>query len=204
MGAIGSNEPMRRENPMSDKRLTAALCKMAGDNDHEALNALRMATTMLADRGSSWAKIAEMLTGRQLGDIMAPAGRQTPTPSASNDPWSDMFADIFGGAGGRTAAQPQPRPRASKFHTAREIPAYLWGTVHIVDERAWSGGDMLIVNIHDRNGVDVYGPMTIFDAALSKQARAAADRHDPQIVSASIRQPANSIHNPVINHMSVV
>lgn len=198
---------------MSDKRLTAALAKIGLDNDAEALAGARFATKLLKERGLDWPKVAEILLGRTLGDMMAPDGAQHPQPAPppAND-WGSAFADIFAGspfARKPAQAQPEPRPqpgrtsRTHNFLTGSMIPPYIHGTVRIDDEGVWSGKETLTVTLKSADGGTSYGPMKVFDQAVVAMLREAAHPYEPRIVTMTVRQPRQARHMPVVAQASL-
>lgn len=190
---------------MSDKRLTAALAKIAVENDGEALAAARIATKLLADRGLKWTDVAQMITGKTIADVMVADGLRPDAATPTANPFTDIFSGFAAAAGWSKPAEPVRTKRATRYVIGAEIPAHLYGAVRIDDEGKWRGGDMLTVSITNVDGTEQYGPIRVFDDAICADLRKAADRNDPQIVTVVVRQPrdASGRHFPVIVQASV-
>lgn len=185
---------------MSDKRLTAAMAMLTRESDGEALTALRQVTRMLDERGMDWVKVAEMITGRALGDVMALGGSQTSAPKPD---MASAFADIFSGSSFafKPAPAPQPAPQPAPAPKPRKrmiegafIPPFVTGSVIVQDERSWRGGPMVIITILDEIGNDEYGPITVFDQDIIKTIR---EGRMGDVLTMSVRQPRKEGQNPV-------
>lgn len=194
---------------MSDKRLAAALAKIDSESDGETLTAARMATKMLKDRGLSWSDVAELITSRSLGEMMAPAGKQN---VAAENPFADIFSNMgtsFSQARADIRRQAEKHPEKpfrsvfAKIVQGKEIPRHIYGTLKIADTVAWNDKVSLIVNIETMDGMTTYGPMRIFDEKFISWVSEAVDSGNDPIVTANVRHSDNIRHLPVINHMSM-
>lgn len=211
---------------MSDKRLAASMAMMERESDSEALNACRMATRMLAARGLKWTQVAELITGRKLGDIMAPDSKQGP---ATRGHASADYGTGFGASASQAKPQPRPQPKpepkpqprpqpkpepkpkpkpeartnaSPRSIAGRGIPATIVGRIDLVDTQEWGGGRYLNVTITAYGDSVVYGPMSIFDDAAIEMALNAAE-YGTVTVKARVRQCMEAGRNPIIDVIEI-
>lgn len=199
---------------MTDKRLAAIMGMMERDNDAEALNAMRHATRLLKARGMSWTQVAEMITGRALGDMMAPDGLQRPAGgprgASADSQWEDI-AEILRKAAEAAAASGPFRPRkprpppTRKTISGESVPASVIGIMTLIRSDDWNGRPFINVMITDYRKDRVYSPLTIFDPAIIQRAQAIFAASETRYVTATVRQPRTPGHghNPVITVLEV-
>lgn len=144
---------------MSDRRLVAALGKMASDNEHERAIGLKAATALLEKRGVSWPQVAEMITGKTLAEMTAPASRKAPPRGR--------------GAGRPASATSQAPPSRPGRLDRADIPARITGKVKILEETA----EGLVIEMM---GSGWWGPMLARHATQQSSLRIAADRRNPR------------------------
>lgn len=175
-------------------RVAAAWNMLCSGDESNRMAALRGFERMLASRGLALEDVASAILALPDKGSARPG-----QPSAS--PFDDLFRGFMrpeGNAGfGKTPPPPPPpppRPKVKPLKSREEIPASVFGTIRIDDERNIHSGPMITFTVETDEAR--YGPIVAFAGAHLERIKQAATTWSP--IGLAIAQPKDARRQPSV------